>query len=275
MDVYTGDIGAEAEDASKWEKQGKYYMMASDGALAFNYSMRTWTSDQPDEGFDSLRGASGLQIGGNWTWRHEGDDDVKDLNYYIPGHNDMLTTKDGRNLIIYHTRVATSIKEGHPSFAEGEHFLYTSLFDFNSKGQIVINPNRYAGERIGLVTKEDITSKTNGKYSVIKMQSSDVAYNTRSEIYYAQDCEFHADGTITGAIEGTWKLYGTHYIYIKLGDVEYYGTAMPALIRQYDATKTPDRPVRWKANGGLTISAITDTLDANGDNGILYLNMQF
>lgn len=271
VDVYTGDIGAADEDASKWEKQGKYYMMGSDGALAYNYSMRTWTSDSPMGPFTSVRGSNGLQIGGTWSWTKEGDPVVKDLNYFIPGHNDMLTTKDGRNLIIYHTRVVND----SPSFPEGEHFLYTSLFDFNSKGQIVINPNRYAGERVGLVTAEDVMSLTNGKYSVIKMQSYELNYTTKATINYAQDCEFHADGTITGAVEGTWKVYGTHYVYIKLADgTEYYGTAMPAYIRQYAANGL----YKWTGHGGLTISAVTDTTDtgtAAGNNGILYFNMQF
>ena len=269
VNIYTGDIGAADEDESKWTTKSQYYMMGSDENLSKNYTMRVWTSDNPDSGFTSIRGNKGLQVGGAWTWRKQGEPTLEDLNYYIPGHNDMLTTKDGRNLIVYHNRTEEGSDFG------GNHYTYTSLYDFNSKGQLVISANRYAGERIGLVTAADVTSLTNGKYSVVKMTSSDPAYEQKLNVAYAQDCEFHADGTITGAVEGTWKVYGTHYVYIKLTDgTEYYGSAMPAFIRQYDANGL----YGWKGNGGLTISAVTDTTTTgttNGENGILYFNMQF
>ena len=66
-DVYTGDIANEPYDETKWEKQGKYIMMASDGALSYNYVMRTWESDTPDGPFTSSRGGAGFQVAGNWT----------------------------------------------------------------------------------------------------------------------------------------------------------------------------------------------------------------
>lgn len=277
-DVYTGDIASEEYNESKWEKQGKYIMMASDGALSYNYVMRTWESDTPDGPFNSGRGGYGFQVAGNWTWRHQGEDetvgDAKQLNFYIPGHNDMLTTTDGRNLIVYHTRIAEGMvqeKDGSfPGYNTGEHYLYTGLIDFNSKGQLVVNPNRYAGrEKVGAVTKEELLGKTEGKFSVIQMESSDVDYRTKRPVAYAQDCVLHEDGTITGAVTGTWKMYGSHYIFIKLGEDEYYGSVMPAWIRQYDATSSTG----IKGNAGLTISAVTDVKD--NENKILYLNMQF
>ena len=266
--VYTGNIATEEYDESKWENQSKYYMMASFGALANNYNMRVWTSDKPDEGFTSERGNSGLQIAGAWTWRKEGESRCNDLNYFIPGHNDMITTSKGVNLLAYHVRTNTS----GSGFDTGVHYLYTSMYDFNSKGQMVMNPNRYNGETYGKVEAEDILTKTEGKYSVIQMASKNYGYNDVMPTAYAQDCVLHEDGTITGAVEGTWKLYGDRYVYIKIGEIEYYGTAMPAMIRQYQRA-TDGSGYNVKENGGLTISAISDAV--NGQNHILYLNMQF
>lgn len=267
--VYTGDIATEEYDESKWENQSKYYMMASFGALANNYNMRVWTSDKPDEGFTSERGNSGLQIAGAWSWRKEGESRSNDLNYYIPGHNDMITTSKVVNLLAYHVRVS----QASGKFDSGTHYLYTSMYDFNSKGQMVMNPNRYNGETYGKVKAEDILTKTEGKYSVIQMASKNYGYSAQMPISFAQDCEFHADGTITGAVEGTWKLYGDRYVYIKIGEIEYYGTAMPAMIRQYQKATSNKPGYNAKENGGLTISAISDAV--NGENHIIYFNMQF
>lgn len=275
--VYNGDIASEAYDESKWEEKSQYYMMGSWGALAYNYNMRVWTSDTPDGTFTSERGTSGLQVSGSWTWRKQGEgvtgsstlpNNQKDLNYYIPGHNDMLTTTDGRNLIIYHTRVSEGTKDGRPSFQEGEHYLYTSLYDFNSKGQLVINPNRYAGEKIGDITKEELLAKAkDGKFSTVVLQSANVAYTTKATIGHAQDCTLNADGTVTGAYTGTWKMYGSHYIYLELDGVSYYGSVMPAYVRQFDSDFGSE------GHPGYTISAISDV--ANNENKILYMNTQF
>lgn len=286
--VYSGDIAADDYDESKWTEQSKYYMMGSWGALAYNYNMRVWTSDTPDGAYTSERGTSGLQVSGTWTWRKadEGGKDGtlptpakdKDLNFYIPGHNDMLTTSDGRNLIVYHSRVSEGMKTENkvsvPSYAEGEHFLRTSLYDFNSKGQLVINPNQYAGEKVGTVKQEELLSKTNGKFSMITLQSRDNAsYSEKAKIYHAEDCELTSDGKVKkGETEvGTWKFYGDHYIYLKIDGVNYYGSVMPALIRQYDES------FGVLENKGLTISAISDLVTVSGkqENNILYMNMRF
>lgn len=275
--VYNGDIANEDYDESKWEDKSRYYMMGSWGALAYNYNMRVWTSDTPDGMFTSERGENGLQVSGSWTWRKQGQgvtgsvtipNNEKDLNYYIPGHNDMLTTTDGRNLIIYHTRVSEGTKGGKPSFQEGEHYLYTSLYDFNSKGQLVINPNRFAGEKIGDVTKDELLAKAkDGKFSAIVLTSANLAYETKATIGHAQDCTLNADGTVSGAMTGTWKMYGSHYIYLNLDGVNYYGSVMPAYVRQFE--------VGFGSSGaaGYTISAISDVVGQ--ENKILYMNTQF
>ncbi len=275
--IYNGDIKTEEYDESKWQDKSQYYMMGSWGALAYNYNMRVWTSDAPDGNFTSERGTSGLQVSASWTWRKEGQGvtgsttiphNQKDLNYYIPGHNDMLTTTDGRNLIIYHTRVSEGTKDNKPSFQEGEHYLYTSLYDFNSKGQLVINPNRYAGEKAGDVTKEELLSKAkDGKFSTVVLESANVSYTTKATIGHAKDCTLNADGTVSGAYTGSWKMYGSHYIYLELDGVSYYGSVMPAYVRQFDADfGSAGRP-------GYTISAISDVKD--NENKILYMNTQF
>lgn len=271
VSVYTGDIATEDYDESKWDTQTKYYMMGSWGDLKTNYNMRVWTSDDPDKDFTSERGASGLQVSGTWTWRKATESSSnykdKDLNFYIPGHNDMLTTSDGVNVIAYHVRVA----EMQGGYAEGEHFLYTSMYDFNSKGQLVINPNRYVGEKIGPVTAEDLLStkegtKTAGLYSAITFSSTNAGGKT--PIAYPEDCTLNADGTLTlGSKTGAWKVYGDHYIYIELDGLHYYGSVMPAQIRQYDGL------FGFIANNGLTISAISDVV--GGENKVLYMNMQF
>ena len=218
-------------------------MMGSWGALAYNYNMRVWTSDTPNGTFTSERGSSGLQVSGTWTWR----------NFYIPGHNDMLTTTDGRNLIVYHSRVGEGRKDNKPSFAEGEHFLRTSLYDFNSKGQLVINANQYAGEQVGKISQEEFLTKTDGKFSMIVLQSRDnEKYEEKATIYHAEDCELTQDGKVKkGETEvGVWKLYGDHYIYLTVDGLAYYGSVMRSARRTTRDLRFPRFPIPLRRTDG-------------------------
>ncbi len=255
--VYTGDIRTEAYDESKIRYESNYYLMGSERSLSKDYNMRVFKSSTA-VGTYKANATRGSKISGNFTWAEEGIDygGALALNHFVPGHNDLITTSRGENFITYHNKVSGS--KGN-LYAQ---FLYSSLLAFNSNGDMVMSPNNYNGESLRKVTADEIVKYSNGNYLGVDMHSNDIA-----GIYYAEKYQLNANGTISGANDGTWKLYGDNYIYISMNGYDYYGVVMPSYCYQYDASSK--RKVSGK--GGLVISAI-----AEGDTlRTLFLQMTF
>lgn len=254
--VYTGDIATADYDEAKMTYVDQYYLMGSADSLSASYNMRAYTTTNLNTEFSSANGSKGSKVGACWAWytasesrkAYKGYDS---LNFFVPGHNDMLTTQNGDNIIAYHNRVSTD------GSSYGTHYLYTGLYAFNSKGELVISGNRYAGESLRKVTAAEITGVSDGNYRLVTYTS-----NENNKINYASDIALNSDGTISGSKTGSWKLYGDNYVYLKIADVEYYGVVMPAMTRQFDATGN------LVDKGGLTISAVSAS-------GGVYINTYF
>lgn len=247
--VYQGDIANEAYDESKWTNKGSYYLVASTESLSKNYNMHCWKSDSPDSGYTSINEVHGNQISGSFSWRTDKNDQGIAFDFYCPGHSDMLTTSAGVNVMAYHNR---------SEFSGQQHYLFVSMYDFNSNGDLVLSPNRYVGESVRTIDKREIYTTSGGSFDMVKIPYTNLkAWTTEQNIYCTEGVKFNKDGTISGAATGTWKLYGDHYIYMVVDGEPYYGSVMPAYIEK-------------AKRGGLTISAIGQTTGAP-----IYFNMHF
>ena len=248
--VYTGNIATEEYDESKWTTQSSYYLMGSNGSLSENYNMRVWKSEAVNGGYTSLNGLNGNKVSGSFSWREKAGQASIRYDYFCPGHNDMITTSAGVNLIVYHNRVTMN--------DASKHYLFLSMYDFNSNGDLVISPNRYAGESVRTVDPAEITGLTKGEYDMVKLKTT--VLNNSGEatpVWCTEGVKFKKNGTISGAVSGSWKMYGDHYIYLEIDGAKYYGSVMPAWIEKNGG------------NGGLTISALSEEGTA------IYFNMAF
>ena len=175
----------------------------------------------------------------------------------------MITTTEGVNLLAYHDRI---------TFASGNlnHYLMLSQYAFNSRGDLVMSPNRYAGEALRKVTAAEISGLSEGRYAFAYVSGNSYSGSFNGG-YAAEGLTLSADGSLSygGAAVGTWLLYGENWVYLNIetpiaaatGSVtlsgEFYGVAFPAYIER-------------EGRGGLSLSLLSD-------DGLstLYLNMQF
>ena len=217
--LYTKDIFSEPYDADAWTSENYYYLMGSADSLSADYNMRSFVGTADENGtvsFTSYLGDSGNRVSGSFSWRTRSNDRGVNFDFFAPGHNDMITTSDGKNLIVYHNRI---------NFGSGQHYLFVSTYAFNSRGDLVINPNRYAGETLRAIEESELADK-DFYYVVVDSNS----YSALDNGGYAQDgLMLNADNTVTldGAEAGEWYLYGDNYVYIELNGTVYYGVAMP------------------------------------------------
>lgn len=251
--VYTGD--PKSYDAESYEYKNQYYLMGSSNSFSSDYNMRSYVSASPTSGFSSLTGTgdnSGNRVSGSFTWRTSDTDRSPSYEFFAPGHNDMITTSTGKNLIAYHNRT---------TFGGGNHFLFVSQYTFNSRGDIVMSLNRYAGETVRKVTEDEVLHISAGKYAYAAVTNN--RYDSTYNGGYAKEDMVLAENNVLkigNTAVGSWYLYGDNYIYIEItgGDAalqgNYYGAVMPAYIES-------------QGKGGLTISCLSE----NGKN-TLYLN---
>ena len=251
--IYEGDPAEYNADLVMYED--RYYLMGSANSLSADYNMRSFVGTVEEDGllaFTSYNGETGNRVSGSFSWRESDTTRVPNYDFFAPGHNDMITTSDGRNILAYHNRI---------NFGSGDinHYLFTSTYAFNSRGDLVMNPNRYAGEAVRKIVEEEITSVSEGSYSYAAVTNNSYRQSFNGG-YAKDDMILTAEHKIQigGQDAGTWIFYGDNYIYIDITegelDGEYYGVVMPAYIEASRA-------------GGLTISC----LSGNGRN-TLFLN---
>lgn len=267
--IYEGDPVAYTDDAASTRNQ--YVMMSSSNSLSSDYNMRSYTSTEPYA--DTFRGrnsnTAGNRVSGSFSWRLNEEDGSVSYDFAYPGHNDMITTSTGKNLLAFHNRV---------SFASGSanHYLLTSLYGFNARGELVMNPNRYAGETERVVTGQELTEYSNGKYSFAYVLDS--LYSSSYNGGYAmQGLYFEPSETDpnTGVLKfgdgevGTWTLYGDNWVYVNITTpIEavnnnqtlsgaFYGMAFPAYIEA-------------EGKGGISLSFLSEDGQRT-----LYMNMDF
>ena len=226
-------------EASYIQKIGKYYFLfMSYGGLTSDggYQMRIFRSDNPDGPFVDCNGTSavynsykmnyssttadnrGVLLFGGYKW------DAMSGTEIAQGHNSAFIDKQGRAFVVYHTRFSNG--------GEGHQVRVHQLF-LNDEGWLMAAPFEFDGETI---TDEAIASKASiadadiaGDYQFMRHQ---YGQNTAAKAFETPvNITLNADGTITGAENGTWKrTAGTDYIHLTINNVVYRGVLVKQTI---------------------------------------------
>lgn len=267
--------GTGSYDASASTYKDRYYLMTSSGSLSDDptmsegYNMRSYYSTSATGSYRADNGGSnGSRVSGSFSWRTsaaEAQGTLGFLDWFVPGHNDMFTTDEGDNMLVFHVR-----DEFDGTGSNNNHFQAQVLYAFNSRGEIVMNPNRYAGERVRKVTAAEIYTLTDGAYAFNYVSNSNYEASFNGG-YAMEGLELREDGSIyfNDAAVGTWVLYGDNYVLLNITTAisaatgggslsgKFYGVAFPAHIEKDLA-------------GGISISCVSE----DGQD-CLYLNMDF
>ena len=220
------------------------------------YEMRVFRSDNPDGPFKDGMGRSaifdkyvlnygtgaetrGMKLLGaynNWGFQTVGE--------CAQGHNSVIAANDGRTYLIYHTK-----------FNDGTigHQVRTHQLFVNKNGWLVAAPFEYNGEEANdetVATQQLVaTSDIPGTYQVLfhkyKMDYANFEEVTPTELV------FTADGKVSGARSGTWKIdEGTSYLTLTLGGVAYNGVVIE---EQMDAKSIKTIAFSTISNTGFSI----------------------
>lgn len=207
----------------EWTKKNYYYLMCSYGSISSAYNIRVGRSENITGPYVDVNGntlvcstdiGTGNKVMGSFKWANT------DLDYYCPGHADMFKSPDGRRFIAYHCRTNYFINKNF-SRSNNFHYLYVNQYTFNSDGWIVINPNRFADEKLCEITPADIMSVSDGKFEM-------VVFLQGTQTMQAQRVYLTEDGRITGYYSGVWKVYDKNCISIITDGEEYRGVVMPS-----------------------------------------------
>ncbi len=196
------------------EKSGYYYLYVSYGGLerTGGYQMRVFRSKTPDGEYVDMNGEYpsigydhskyGLKLSGN---------------YYLPsckyaymatGGQSAFQDTDGKQYVCYHSRFDHGDETHEPCVKQV--FL-------NEEGWPVLAPYTTKGETI--VEEGYPAKELTGTYYFINQGKK-----INDKIAEAQLITLHEDGTVSGAIEGTWEAKdGTCYMTLSYDGVAYSG----------------------------------------------------
>ncbi len=208
-----------------------YYLYLSFGGLdaVGGYNIRVARSRNPDgpyydaEGNDMINVKAdptkplfddesiepyGVKLMGNYLFeRHVGDPGTGiGIGYVSPGHNSAYyDPATGKQFLIFHTRFP----------GQGEfHQIRVHQVYMNRDGWPVVAPYRYAGETAGKIKRGDVV----GTYKYINHGKAISAEINRSEYIRLEQ-----NGTISGAVSGTWKRTGHNDAELKVNGQVYKG----------------------------------------------------
>lgn len=201
-----------------------YYMFASFGGLGSDggYNIRVARSRNPDgpcvdaKGTDmaDVAGAKGsffddraiephgVKLMGNFQFKEGG-------GYVSPGHNSAYYDEaTGKYFLIFHTRFV----------GRGEqHEVRVHQMFLNEDGWLVVAPHRYAGETIGTYEAKDVA----GSYQMINHGKA-----ISTEVSRPVEVALNADGSVSGAVSGKWKLAGGNHLELALDKGVYKGRVL-------------------------------------------------
>ena len=207
-----------------------YYLYESLGGLAANggYNMRVFRSKNPDGPYLDPAGKNavfpsssvnnsdyGEKLMGNFLFDRKPGDPGTGLGegYVSPGGNSVLYDQTtGKKFVVMHSRFP----------GQGEyHAVRVQQIFMNEDGWPVISPYRYSGETITKVNREDIV----GDYKFINHGRA-----TTADITKPVDIHLNQDGTVSGAVTGTWEKAGHYDAEISIGGNTYDGV----FVRDWD-----------------------------------------
>ena len=219
-----------------------YYMFVSFGGLAANggYNIRVARSQAPDGPYfdgagtdmstvvgnpnvlfdDAPIAPHGMKLMGNYQFANAAGETGTLTGYVSPGHNSAwFDAALNRYFLVFHTRF--------PTRGEQHEVRVHELF-FNSEGWPVVAPFRYAPLSLANPAQapEVSAAQVAGAYKVVN-HGKDITATIKT----SNTMRLNADGTVTGALTGTWTHRGTNLVDIAGSGVIYYGV----LSRQWNA----------------------------------------
>ncbi len=128
------------------------------------------------------------------------------IGYVSPGHNSAYhDPATGKHFLIFHTRF--------PQRGE-QHEIRVHQMYMNQEGWPVVAPYRYAGETAGTVRREEAI----GEYRYVNHGKAISAAITTSK-----PIQLEEDGTISGAVSGTWERTGDNVAALVVDGTRYDG----------------------------------------------------
>ena len=223
---YVSGEGSYIQKIGDW-----YWLFMSYGNLEAKggYNIRVLRSKTPDGDYVDALGNSalydkyifnynqsvGVRLFGGYKWRTFAQGQV------AQGHNSALVDDDGRAYIVYHSRT-TDGSEGHT-------VKIHQLF-LNKEGWLVAAPYYFAEEK--LEASVDMR-KFAGDYEIIihKLNINYKDLDTNKPEYIT----LNADGSITGAYEGSWNIEeNSSFITLNFNDDTYSGVAFRQCVENTD-----------------------------------------
>ncbi|MCF7805482.1 MAG: family 43 glycosylhydrolase [Candidatus Marinimicrobia bacterium] len=196
---------------------GYYYLFLSFGTLAADggYNIRVARSENPDgpyldpNGYNMLqaKGPSwdnvepyGAKLVGNFQFQESG------IGYVSPGHNSAYYNESNDKMFIFH----------HTRFPDQGEFHQVRVHQLlmNSEGWPVMAPHRYGGETLKPVSAGEIP----GTYQYLNH-----GRQISADIRQSQNIELTSDGTISGAVAGSWTMTGDYTADITIEGIPYHG----------------------------------------------------
>ena len=234
-----------------------YYLFISYGGFAPDggYEMRTFRSATPDGQYVDAGNLDACYHNRYWLNfgpKAQTNGGMKLMGAYngwglqtvgecAQGHNSVVTDEQGRTFVVYHTKFNNGT-DGH--------LVRTRQLFLNENGWLCSAPFEFDGET---VTNADLNSGCSftadeiaGTYDVLihkyKMDHEHMEEVTPITI------KLTADGKVTGALTGTWRMKeGTGYITLTLGGVAYKGVVVPQTL---DGTTIPVVGITATAESG-------------------------
>ncbi len=221
---YVSGEGSYIQKIGDW-----YWLFVSYGNLEAKggYNIRVFRSKTPDGDYRDELGNSplydsyvlnynqdvGVRLFGGYKWRNFAQGQV------AQGHNSALVDDDGRAYIVYHSRT-TDGSEGHT-------VKIHQLF-LNREGWLVAAPYYFADEKL---TPDIDTGDFVGDYEMI-IHRLNLNYKGL-ETNKPEFVTLNADGTVTGAYEGSWRIEGKYITIDMLGDT-YSGVVLKQCVENSD-----------------------------------------
>lgn len=248
-----------------------YYTMHSYNGLSDHYQMWGGRSESVTGVYKSTGGGIVYNVGvgtaenegnkymGGFDWQASSKvATCKEYASCLTGHNDLFTAKNGLNVAAYIVR---------NNNATGQFVVQNHQYYLNSKGDICINPNRYAGEIDRSVSEEELFALTDGgKFEMVVLTNAadwsgngSVAKGDIKNISRTVTLNKQTHKILDGATEiGSWAMYGKGYIKFTFEntlkgtggydsrETVYYGVVRPAWLYNRDRS-------------GFTISCMGNT----------------
>lgn len=230
-----------------------YYLFTSFGGLdaAGGYNIRVARSSSPNGPFYDAQGNDmanvkanpalplfddasiapyGVKLVGNYLFERKLGETGTGIGtgYVSPGHNSAYyDAATGKHFLIFHTRF--------PQRGE-EHEIRVHQLLMNADAWPVVAPYRYANETAATVKAALVT----GDYMLVNHGKDITATIKKSQLI-----SLNTNGTITGAVTGTWVLSGNNQVTITLPGAPVY---KGVFLTQWDSTS---------ANNVMTFSALS------------------